>query len=296
MSSMVRNVSKKMIVYEYLQVLFGAGLVGFAYNVFLLPARLAAGGVSGISTILYELYQWNPAIVQFALNLPLFLIGLVILGKEFSAKTLLGTLSVPFIIWLTQGVDLHLTEPMLGAIYGGIVLGIGLGIVYRGGGSTGGTAMIAQLLKKYTGFSSGFAQLLVDGLVVATSAIVFNLELALFALISIYVTSKVIDFVQLNTSPTKLVMIITEKEEEIQRIIRDEIDRGLTKVKSLGGYSNKERSIILCVVEQSEAVYLKKVLQEQEPTSFVIFLNASEILGRGFSQEKIHGYGSKNEI
>ena len=157
--------------------------------------------------------------------------GLFILGKDFSAKTLVGTTFVPLVIWLTQGIDLHVHDAMLGAIYGGIVLGVGLGIVYRGGGSTGGTAMIAQLLKKFTGLSSGFSQLLVDGFVVAASAVVFSLELALFALISIYVTSKVIDFVQLQTSPTKLVMIITEKEAEIQRIIRDEIDRGIDEGK-----------------------------------------------------------------
>ncbi|MCR2822599.1 YitT family protein [Lederbergia panacisoli] len=269
--------------------MFGATLVGLSYNMFLLPSKLAAGGISGVSTLLFEVFQWNPALVQISINLPLFIIGLLILGKDFSAKTLVGTVFVPFTIWLTQGMDLHIMDAMLGAIYGGIVLGVGLGIVYRGGGSTGGTAMIAQLLKKYTGSSSGFSQLLVDGIVVTASAFIFNLELALFAMISIYVTSKVIDFVQLQTSPTKLVLIITEKEEMIQRIIREEIDRGLTKVKSLGGYTNKERTMILCVVEQSEAVYLKKVLQEQEPTSFVIFLNASEILGRGFSKEKVFG-------
>ncbi|WP_349305410.1 YitT family protein [Bacillus sp. FJAT-50079] len=278
----------KSIYFDYVQVIFGAALVALSYNMFLLPSRLAAGGISGVSTILYELYAWNPALVQFSFSFPLFFVGLFLLGKEFSAKTLVGTLCVPFVIWLTQGIDLHIHEPMLGAIYGGIVLGIGLGIVYRGGGSTGGTAIVAQLLKKYTGFSSGFSQLLVDGFVVAASAIVFNLELALFAMIAIYVTSKVIDFVQLHTSPTKLVMIITEKEEMIQRIIKGEIDRGLTKVKSIGGYSNKEKTIILCVVEQSEAIYLKKILQEQEPKSFVIFLNASEILGSGFSREKVY--------
>ncbi|HEY4554712.1 MAG TPA: YitT family protein [Bacillaceae bacterium] len=283
--------ARKSIFYDYIQVIIGAALVGLSYNMFLLPSRLAAGGVSGVSTLLYELYQWNPAYVQFGINLPLFLAGLFILGKDFSAKTLIGTMFVPFIIWLTQAMDIRVHDPMLGAIYGGIMLGVGLGIVYRGGGSTGGTAMIAQLLKKFTGISSGFAQLIVDGFVVAASALVFNLEIALFALISIYVTSKVIDFVQLQTSPTKLVMIITEQEDVIQRIIRDEIDRGMTKVKSLGGYSNTERTVILCVMEQSEAVYLKKVLQEQEPASFVIFLNASEILGRGFSKDKMSGEG-----
>jgi uncharacterized membrane-anchored protein YitT (DUF2179 family) len=102
------------------------------------------------------------------------------------------------------------------------------------------------------------------------------------------VTSKVIDFVQLQTSPTKLVLIITENEEKIQSVIQKEIDRGLTKVKSTGGYSNNEKTMIFCVVEQSEAVYLKKLLLAAEPSSFVIFLNASEILGLGFSKAKIH--------
>ncbi|MBP1914059.1 uncharacterized membrane-anchored protein YitT (DUF2179 family) [Lederbergia galactosidilyticus] len=289
----MNSTSRFSRIWEYIMVIFGATLVGLAYNIFLLPAKIAAGGVSGVSTLLYESFQWNPALVQATINIPLFLLGLWILGKDFGVKTLIGTLFVPLVIWLTQGIDINLHEPMLGAIYGGILIGVGLGIVYRGGGSTGGTAAIAQVLKKYTSLSSGFSQLLVDGIVVLAAAFILNLELALFALISIYVTSKVIDFVQLQTSPTKLVMIITEKEEEVQQIIRDEIDRGLTKVKSLGGYTNLEKTMILCVVEQSEAIYLKKILQEQEPSSFVIFLNASEILGRGFSMDKFHGTNIK---
>lgn len=126
--------------------------------------------------------------------------------------------------------------------------------------------------------------MLVDGVVVVVSAFVFDLELALYALMAIYVTSKVIDFVQLQTSPTKLILIITEQEEKVQKLINNELNRGLTKVKSLGGYSNQEKTIILCVVEQSEAIYFKKIVQEEEPSSFVIFINASEILGRGFSR------------
>ncbi|WP_342515045.1 YitT family protein [Sporosarcina sp. FSL K6-1522] len=274
----------KTIVFEYIQIIFGAALVGLAFNIFLLPSKLAAGGVSGISTILHELFQFNPAYVQWAINLPLLLLGVILVGKEFSLKTLVGTTFVPFVIWLTADMKLGVDNPLLGAIYGGIMLGVGLGIVYRGNGSTGGTALIAQLVKKFTGLSSGFSQLLVDGLVVLTSAFVFNFELALYAMIAIYVTSKVIDFVQLQTSPTKLVLIITDKEEEVQALIKNEINRGLTKIKSIGGYANQEKTMILCVVEQSEAVYLKKLLQTYEPTSFVIFLNASEILGRGFSR------------
>lgn len=278
---------KKPAFFDYVQIIIGATFVGLAFNIFLLPSRIAAGGISGVSTILYELFGYNPAVVQWVINIPLIVLGLVLAGKEFSAKTVVGTFFVPFVIFMTHNINLSVDNPLLSSIYGGIMLGIGLGIVYRGNGSTGGTALIAQLLKKYTGISSGFSQLIVDGVVVVTSAFVFNFELALYALMSIYVTSKVIDFVQLQTSPTKLVLIITEHEEKIQAVIQNEIDRGLTKVKSTGGFSNNDKTMIFCVVEQSEAVYLKKLLQTAEPSSFVIFLNASEILGTGFSRAKV---------
>lgn len=293
MFTMIRTF-KKSVAFEYIQIIIGASLVGLAYNIFYLPARLAAGGVSGMSTILYELFQFNPAYVQWIINIPLLIVGIIFLGKEFSTKTLVGTLFVPLVIWLTTDMSLSVDNPLLSAIYGGIVLGVGLGIVYRGNGSTGGTTLVAQVLKKYTGLSSGFSQLVVDGVVVATSAFVFDFELALYALMSIYVTSKVIDFVQLQTSPTKLILIITDKEEKIQSIIQHEINRGLTKVKTIGGYSNEEKTMILCVVEQSEAVYFKKLLQEVEPNSFVIFVNASEILGRGFSRAQFDRNDTKN--
>ena len=286
---MKKHTTQTKLLNEYISIILGSILVGLSYNVFLLPARLAAGGVSGISTILYELNQYNPAYVQWMINIPLFIVGFLLLGKDFSLKTLVGIFFVPFTIWLSTDIPFKIDNPLLSAIYGGIMLGVGLGIVYRGKGSTGGLATVAQILKKYTGLSSGYSQLFVDGFVVISSALVFNLELALYAMMSIYVTSKVIDFVQLQTSPSKLVLIITEQEELIQSIIKDEIDRGLTKIRSIGGFSNKEKTMILCVVEQEEAIYLKKVMQEQEPTSFVVFLNASDILGRGFSLSKLYG-------
>lgn len=285
---------RQSVAFEYIQIIVGAALVGLAYNIFYLPARLAAGGVSGISTILYELFEFTPAYVQWAINIPLLVIGVIFIGKEFGLKTFVGTLFVPLVIWLTADLSMGVENPLLSAIYGGVVLGVGLGIVYRGNGSTGGTTLIAQILKKYTGLSSGFSQLFVDGFVVITSAFVFDFELALYALMSIYVTSKVIDFVQLQTSPTKLILIITDKEEKIQSIIKDEMNRGLTKIKTVGGYSNNEKTMILCVVEQSEAVYFKKLLLKAEPESFVIFVNASEILGRGFSKAQFDREDVKN--
>ncbi|ASK61467.1 hypothetical protein CFK37_04405 [Virgibacillus phasianinus] len=277
------------IAKEYILVIVGASLVALSYNMFLLPSKLAAGGISGVSTILFELYGLSPAYTQFLINIPVFLIGWFILGKDFGGKTLLGTFWVPFIIWITADIPYTITNPLLGALYGGIVLGIGLGTVYKGNGSTGGTAAIAQIVKKFTGLSSGYSQLIVDGAVVVSSIIVFNLELTLFALMCIYITSKVIDRVQLQTASTKLILIITEKEEAIQSLINSEIDRSLTKIRTVGGYSKENKTMLLCVTEQAEAVHLKKLLQKEEPTSFVVFINASEILGRGFSLDKYYG-------
>lgn len=276
-------------VKEYGFILLGATLVGLAYNMFLLPSKLAAGGLSGVSTILYEVYQWSPAMTQVVMNIPIIILGWLTIGKEFSGKTILGTFWVPFVIWLSASIPYTITNPILGALYGGIILGVGLGIVYKGGGSTGGTAAIAQIVKKFTGLSSGYSQLIVDGLVVSASLVVFNLELTLFALVAIYISSKAIDVVQLQTSATKMVVIITKNERHIETLIKDGIDRGLTKVKSVGGYTNQNQTMILCVAEKQEAIYLKNVLQEKEPDSFVIFLNASEILGRGFSLDKYYG-------
>lgn len=283
---MVLALSRKSWITEYLFMIIGSTFVGLAFNIFLLPARLAAGGISGVSTILFELYQLNPAYVQWLVNIPIFILGFILLGKDFSLKSLVGTIFVPFVIWLSADIPSQISNPLLAAIYGGIMLGVGLGIVYRGGGSTGGLATIGQIIKKYSGLSSGYSQLLADGLVVVASAFVFNLELALFAMMAIYVSSKVIDFVQLQTSHSKLILIITEHEAEIQSIIHQEIDRGITKVKTIGGFSNVEKSMLLCVVEQQEAIYMKKLLQEKDPDSFVVFLNASEVLGRGFSLAK----------
>lgn len=274
---------------QYIYILIGSTIVGITYNMFLLPAMLAAGGLSGISTILYEVYEYSPAITQFAFNIPIFIVGWFTLGKQFGLKTLVGTFFLPFVIFLTQDIPFTVTNPLLSAIYGGILLGVGLGIVYKGNGSTGGTTALAQILKKFTNISSGLSQLIIDGFVVITSIFVFSLELTLFALIAIFLSSKAIDFVELRTASNKLILIITKEQEKIQVIIHEEIDRGLTKIRSVGGFSDTDQTMILCVAEQQEAIKLKKKLQIETPNAFVIFINASEILGRGFSFDKYYG-------
>ncbi|MED4463064.1 YitT family protein [Metabacillus fastidiosus] len=267
----------------YSLIIFGTFFVGLGFNIFLLPALLAAGGVSGISTILYSLYGWNPAFVQWSINIPVFFLGYYFLGRDFSVKTFVGTTFLPLSVWITSYLPFTVKDPLLSSIYGGILCGIGLGLVFRGKGSTGGTTIIGQLIKKYTGLSSGFAQLIIDGCVVVVAIIIFDLELALYAMISTFIASKSIDFIQLRSSATKLVLIITENEQQVTSLIRNEVNRGFTKVWSEGGFSNRKKVLLLSVVEQSEAVYLKGLIQSHDIDSFVIFLNASDIIGKGFS-------------
>ncbi|MCG7419456.1 hypothetical protein BHU61_01345 [Macrococcus epidermidis] len=279
----------KTVLIDILYTVIGSIIVGISYNLFLLPGQIAAGGISGLSTILNKMIGSDPAMIQFLFNIPIFIIGWFTLGKSFSLKTVIATFIVPLTIFLTSSlVEKGTTDALLASLYGGIVLGIGLGLVYRGNGSTGGTATLAQIVKKYTGLSSGFCQLIVDAFVVILSAFVFNFELALYALISIYVTSKVIDIVQLHAGDNKLVFIITTKEQEIIKLIHEHVERGVTSVNAFGGYNREGKSLLFSVMEQKEAIYFKQIITREEPDSFVIFINTSEIIGRGFSKAKIY--------
>lgn len=276
--------SKLHIFQEYVFVLIGAAIVAITFNVFLLPNQVASGGVSGISTILNDVVGWEPAYVQWALNIPLFIAGVILLGKEFGAKTLVGTIFLPFVVFLTKDFEAWTHEPLLAALFGGIGVGLGIGIVFRGKASTGGTDLAAQIINKYTGLTLGTCVALIDGLIVLTAAIVFDIERGLYALIALYVTSKTIDLVQVGFGRSKMTFIITEKQNEIREGILHKIDRGVTKLTAYGGYTDYERPILLCVVDQNEFTKLTQLVKSIDPTAFVIVTDASEVLGEGFKR------------
>ena len=168
--------SRIEIILEYIYVLIGAAIVALAFNVFLLPNKIASGGVSGISTILHSTLGWEPAYVQWAFNIPLFIAGVIFLGKQFGVKTLVGTIFLPAVVFLSSGIEPWTHQPLLGALFGGIGVGLGLGIVFRGRASTGGTDLAAQIINKYTGFTLGTCVVLIDGFIVLIAAVVFDIE------------------------------------------------------------------------------------------------------------------------
>ncbi|MET4561619.1 uncharacterized membrane-anchored protein YitT (DUF2179 family) [Lysinibacillus parviboronicapiens] len=271
-------------ILEYVYVIVGAAVIAIGFNVFLLPNQVASGGVSGISTILHGLFGWNPGLVQYAFNIPLFLAGVVLLGKKFGVKSFIGTVILPFIVLLTNSWEPWTSNPLLGALFGGIVVGLGIGLVFKGNASTGGTDLLAQIITKYTGLTLGTSVLLIDGVIAISAAIVFDLEKGLYALIGLYVTTKTIDIIQLGFSQSKMVYIITMKQDEVRDAIYAEINRGVTKLPAIGGYTGEARPVLMVVVYQTEFTKLKQLIKNVDPSAFVIVSDAYEVLGEGFKR------------
>ncbi|MBP3950006.1 YitT family protein [Bacillus sp. YZJH907-2] len=272
-------------IIDYTYILSGSAIVAMAFNLFLLPNKIASGGVSGLSTILAYVFGFEPAFTQWSFNIPLFIIGIILLGGfKYGIKTLVGTAFLPLVVLVTRNWSVGFEDPLLGALFGGIGVGLGLGLVFRASASTGGTDLAAQIIQKYTGVSLGAGVFMMDGFIVITSGVVFGLELALYALISLFVTGKTIDVVQMGVGYAKVAYIISNHQEDVQERILNEIDRGVTRLSGYGGYTEQERDVLMCVVNQNEVTKLKQVVQKVDPKAFVVVTNATEVLGEGFKR------------
>jgi uncharacterized membrane-anchored protein YitT (DUF2179 family) len=278
-------------LFEFAHVLVGSAIVAVAFNLFLLPNQIASGGVAGISTLFVELFGFEPAFTQWAFNIPLFIAGVVLLGGSltgsllYGAKTLAGTLFLPYVVFLTRHWEPATQDPLLASIMGGVGVGLGLGIVFRSYSSTGGTDLAAQIITKYTGITLGGSIFIIDGLVVTSSAVVFGFEFALYALLALFITGKTIDVVQVGAGYSKMVLIISEYEEEVKQGLLTQVDRGVTKLAGYGGYTNHDRPVLLCVVGRNEVTKLKQLVKTIDAEAFVIVTDASEVLGEGFKRK-----------
>lgn len=267
-------------------IIIGSFIMALSFNLFFLPNHIASGGVSGLSVLAQAWLGIEPAFTQWALNIPLFVLGFWLLGRDYGIRSLLGSVILPLFVFLTKDWPIPTSNPLLASIYGGIGVGIGMGLVYRGRGSTGGLTIVAQLLQKYSGLSFSLCVVLLDAIVISSAALVLSLEQALYALIGLYVTGKVIDAIELGFSFTKVAYIISDHTEPITKAILEDLDRGLTKLTAEGGYTGEHRTVLMVVVGQSEIPRLKTVVQSVDPNAFVIISNAHEVLGEGFRNIK----------
>ncbi|GAB1304843.1 YitT family protein [Bacillus altitudinis] len=270
-------------VKNYVLILIGSAIVAVGFNTLLLPNQIAAGGVSGISTIMQS-FGFEAAYVQWGLNIPLFIAGFYLLGGTFGVKTLVGSVFLPLMVFLTRHIAPVTHEALLAAIFGGVVIGIGIGLVFLGNGSTGGTALAAKIINKYTGLTLGTCLAMMDGLIVLAAMTVFGIEEGLYAVIGVFISSKTIDVVQAGFSHSKMAMIITDHEDEVRQAVFDQIDRGVTKISAVGGYTDHDRPILMCVVGQSQFTKLKQVVKAIDASAFVIVMDAKEVLGEGFKR------------
>jgi uncharacterized membrane-anchored protein YitT (DUF2179 family) len=275
--------SAKKTIREYAEITIGIVITAVALDVFLVPNRLAAGGVSGLATVLHYQIGVPVGATMAVLNLLLFLFGAKVHGWRYGLKTIYGAFGLSFVVdLLALFVPVISQEAFLGTLYGGILSGIGLGIVFRNGGNTGGTDIIAQILQKYSNLGVGQLFLVVDGMVMLIAATVFGIKLALYGMIAVIIMGRVIDYLQEGIVVEKAVFIISQKSNLLTQAIIEELRRGVTNLVGRGGYTGEPRETILCVVSRRELEQLKNIIYRIDPKAFIIITDVHQVIGEGF--------------
>ncbi|SHE66028.1 YitT family protein [Desulforamulus putei] len=271
---------------DYLGVTIGVLLTAVGLDAFLVPAKIAAGGLSGVATIFYHIAHWPVGLSMLVMNVPLFIWSIVRLGWRFTVNSVYGTVALSvFVDLLEPYLPLLTKDLLLASLYGGVLTGIGLGLVFRFNGTTGGTELLAAILRSYMGINIGQLLFIIDGLVVLWAGIVFrSAELAMYALITIFLTAWIIDLVIEGFSSAKAFLIITKKADAIAQGIIKELDRGATAWKAKGMYTGKEREVLISVVGRSEVSRLKALVKKEDPAAFIILADVHEVLGEGFKE------------
>lgn len=267
---------------EYSIITLGCFFYAISINYFFISNHLAEGGVAGICLILYYLFKLPVGVMYFVINIPLLIIGWRLVGRDFLFKTLYGTSCLSFLITLTQNWKGPSSDIMLGSIYGGVLIGIGLGLIFMVNGSTGGTDIIARILNRYFDIPMGRTMLFLDIVILGVATIFFGKEIVMYTLISMAIVSKAIDYFQDGYTKSKGITIISTKSQEIKSKIMDKIGRGTTIIKGKGGYTGKEIDLLFCVVSKFEVTKVKNIVKEIDAFAFLTISDVSEVLGEGF--------------
>ncbi|MCM8711188.1 YitT family protein [Clostridium sp. SYSU_GA19001] len=257
-----------------------------ALNMFIVPHKLLSGGVSGIALIIQYLTNLPAGIIILTLNIPLFLLSLKELDKEFTFLTIIGTISNSIFLIITRNVSkLYFAEDIiLSCIYGGVINGAAIGIVFSNHGSLGGTDIISMYLRRKYNLELGKVSFSINLLIVSVGSIFFGIESGLYTLISMYIVSNVIDKMINGFSRKKMILVVTNREAEMIERIKTDLGRSSTLINAVGTYTKKEKKILYCVLSLSQVPKAKTIVQTVDPYAFMSILDASEILGEGFKK------------
>lgn len=280
---------------ELFMIAFGCSIYALSIDMVSIPNKLADGGLSGITLIIRYFWHINPGVSTLILNIPLIMLGYRYMGKKLLAYTIFGTLCLSLFLWIWRYLSiinqLNLEHDLfLSAAIAGVLSGLGLGIVFRFNGTTGGTDIIARILQIKLGISSGKTILALDALVLFLSLSYLDLKHMMYTLIASFVLSRVMDLVQQGAYTAKGMFIISDKYKKIARMIDLQLDRGFTYLDAHGGFHQDEKRIIYLVISPREIPQAKKLVENEDPNAFVTIFDVHEALGEGFSykQKKMH--------
>lgn len=279
---------KGQLIREYLVIILGTFLMAVSFKGFFLANDIAPGGVTGIATVVASFLPLGVGFISFLVNLPLFALGWKQVGWRFAVRSFIAMVLLSLLIDVLPEKNLA-GDMLLSAVFGGVLMGTGLGLIVRSGSTTGGTDLAASLIHHFVPFIPvALILFAIDGLVVAVAAMSFGLQAGLFALVTLFVSSKTMDAVIKGFNTAMQFLIISSKEKEIISRIHTELDRGCTSLQAQGTYSGMKTGALLCVVSRMEAARLKKILSEVDSQAFVTVCDVHEALGEGFSyhQEK----------
>lgn len=279
-------------VRDYALITIGSLVQAIGLRLFMVPADLASGGISGISQLIHHYTAWPIGLMVFIGNIPLFLLGWKMLGgRRFALRTLAAVLTYSFfteaLLWLPFFPKDGLTSDLvLNSLYGAVVCGVGYGLVYRGQGTSGGSDILARILNRWRGVSMTQSYLITDAVVILSAGFVFGWDKALYALISLYVSGLVVDGTVEGTGTVRTAMIVTQRMEAIYNRILHDMERGVTILHGTGAYTLDTRPVLYCVITRSEIQQLKTIVHEADPDAFMVIGQAHEALGEGFQPFK----------
>ena len=278
-------IKSKNFYVDILVIIIGSFISSLGVNLFLSNAKLLSGGVTGIALILQYLWEVPSGITVFLLNIPLFFVSYKYLNKRFTIYTAIGMLSFSTALMITKPLStlVQVDDMLLYCIYGGVLSGIGSGLIFYRNGSTGGTDIITMVIrKKYSNFDIGQVGFAFNLIIVTVSIFIFGLPRALYTLISMFITSTILDKVLNGFTSKKLLLILTEKEDDIINYVIKDMNRGITALMAEGGYTRDKKRLLYVAVTTSQMMSLKTKILRVDPKAFITIIDVSEVKGKGF--------------
>lgn len=266
-------------------VILGSLIFSLAVNVFIIPANLGEGGVTGLSLIFLYKFGWSPAITTLIMNVVLLIVGFKFLSKRSMILTIISIISLSIFLKLTEPLQLHLNEVLVSTIFGGFLIGVGIGMIVLVGGTTAGTTILARIAHKYLDVNTSYALLFFDLIVVALSLTVIPVERALLTVLSLYIGTKAMDVMIEGLNPKKAITIISQNPDPIAKMLDEDIGRGVTILNGRGYYSKRETDVLYCVINKLQLTRTKRMIKKIDEQAFVVVHDVRDVLGNGFMTE-----------